>query len=696
MAKDPYKYFRIEAQELLEGLGQGIIELEKRGHSKEVVSRLLRHAHTLKGAARVVGQIQVSEVAHQIEELLEPFREKSGEVSKDQISELLKAVDRCSESLKPVLAMPSQPEQTKSAPPKPSPSEVEEAYSSVRIEIEDVDSLLYGLAETGSQLGELHRETAMLEKSADTAKRLVKQLINFSENISNGQQVEKSNELQVAAEELRNELKQAFQTFRAGLERTHRDVNVMRDGVAELRLLSADSIFPIMERTARDAATLLKKRVHFESTGGEHRLDAHVLLALRDALAHTIRNAVAHGIETESARSAAGKPAEGHVHLRVSKLGRRISFEVTDDGGGINIIAIRNALIAKGVITRDDAQSLGLQEAMKLLVEGGVSTAAEVTEIMGRGIGLDVVRSTLSRLKGDIKVQSEPGKGTTIQIIVPVSMESMDVLAVAAGESSLLIPFDSVSQTVRVANKDLTRSATGAMLVLEGQALPFLPLRQLLNTRRVTGATPTAWTTLVIQARGTQAAIGVDRIHGVRNVVVRPLPLFAGTPPLVAGATLDGEGNPEIVLDPAALIAAVRSADAAVTEQEVLPERPLLVIDDSLTSRMLEQSVLETAGFQVDLAVSGEDALEKARKKQYALFVVDVEMPGMSGFELLEQFQVDPALQSIPAILVTSRASVADRQRGQQAGARAHIAKNQFAEGELLRTIRGILGEGQS
>ncbi|VTR92561.1 signal transduction histidine kinase : CheA signal transduction histidine kinase OS=Anaeromyxobacter sp. (strain Fw109-5) GN=Anae109_2367 PE=4 SV=1: Hpt: HATPase_c: CheW: Response_reg [Gemmata massiliana] len=683
MAKDPYKYFRVEARELLEGLSQGIIDLEKRGVSKELVNRLLRLAHTLKGAARVVRQGEVSELAHGIEELLEPFRDATGLVPRDRISRLLELVDTCGERLKPVF---SPPEQERAAVPAP-PQEPEGAITNVRVEIAEMDTLLYDLADATAHIGAVYQETAALDAVVETANALVTELASVPGPSDSG--------ARARAEELRTALKRSSRSLRAGLDRAQRDLGAIRDRASDLRLLPARAIFAPMERAARDAADALKKRVVFEAAGGEHRLDAHVLLALRDALAHVVRNAVAHGIEPEPARAAAGKAPEGRVRLRVQKRGNRVHFVVDDDGAGVNLTAIQDSLIAKRLIPTSEARALQLPEATRLLLQGGVSTAPEVSEVMGRGIGLDVVRATVGRLKGEVELRSEPGRGTALELMVPVSLESMDVLSVSAGESSVLIPFDAIRQTMRLANKDLARSASGAALVLDGHTIPFVPLAEVLSKKRLPGSWPQTWTVVVLRARGAQGAIGVNRLNGVRNVVLRPLPALSGSSPLVAGATLDGEGNPELVLDPPALITAVRSVTGPATEPVVAPPASVLVVDDSLTSRMLEQSILETAGYRVDLAVSGEDALEKAKQKPYALFVVDVEMPGMNGFELLERFRADPVLQKTPAVLVTSRASGDDRRRGEQVGARAHIAKGDFEEAHLLRTIRRLI-EGES
>ena len=205
-------------------------------------------------------------------------------------------------------------------------------------------------------------------------------------------------------------------------------------------------------------------------------------------------------------------------------------------------------------------------------------------------------------------------------------------------------------------------------------------------------AHPRFWPVLIVQSDSRLAAVGVDRVLRRTSVVMRPLPRLAGRIELIAGASLDSEGNPQPVIDPAGLVRLVARGTHAAAEAVPARKLPLLVIDDSLTTRMLEQSILETAGYDVDLAVSGEEALGKARQTRYAMFVVDIEMPGIDGFEFIERVQADPQLRDIPSILVTSRASMEDRRRGEQVGARAYIVKSEFDEGQLLRMIRGLIG----
>jgi two-component system chemotaxis sensor kinase CheA len=270
---------------------------------------------------------------------------------------------------------------------------------------------------------------------------------------------------------------------------------------------------------------------------------------------------------------------------------------------------------------------------------------------------------------------------------------------VEAAGARMAIPLDAIRQTLRVRDAEVARSAEGDSILHAGKVIPFLPLDRML--RRAGGpncgnrGNSGIWLTVVVQAGGRCAAVGVDRLLGAANIVMRALPGVVEADPVVAGASLDAEGNPQLVLDPAGLVAAAERGRAETfnAAAEAEPQRaPVLVIDDSLTTRMLEQSILESAGYQVELAVSAEEALTKAHAHRYSLFIVDVEMPGMDGFEFVVQTRSDAALRNIPAILVTSRDAVEDRRRGLQAGASAYIVKGEFDQGQLLQTIRTLIG----
>jgi len=695
MPKDPYQYFRIEAKEILDNLSKGAMDLEGGQISRDLVGSMLRLAHTLKGAARVVKQVEMADQAHLIEDLLEPYREGSEPLPRETASQLFSSLDECQARLKQ-LQSPAE----KVAQPAALPTatrDVEDPLTSVRVEIAELDTFLSDLAEMSIHLGALNLETDSFTQVTEATERLMTRLAVLTRSLhAQGAPTESAGELSFLVQEILARLRHYQQSFQSRLSRAQRDFRSIREKAYELRLLPSRTIIPYLERSVRDAAESLQKQVALEVEGGETKLDSHVLLAVRDALLHVVRNAVAHGIENEKDRLAAGKPARGRIRLKISKQGQHISFVVEDDGQGLNLQAIRWQAEQQQRLTSSQASTLGMADATQLLLKGGISTAKQISSVSGRGVGMDVVRSTISRLKGTVNLNSEPRRGLSLEMVVPVSLESMLAVAVVVGDAWNYVPFHDVWRVVSVTEKDLIRSPQGTTFILEDQAIPFQPLDQILGTSHSRISSGRKWTAVVLQTASKLAAVGVDRLAGIRDVVVRPLPDLCGLVALVSGAVIDEGDNPLLLLNTTELVATLLANPETLSQNTTVQHLPILVVDDSLTTRMLEQSILEAAGYQVDLATSGEEALEKAAQKKYALFVVDVEMPGINGYQLLERFRADPKFNNIPAILVTSLSTPADRKRGELAGARAYIIKSEFHEGHLLRTIRDLVGESFS
>jgi two-component system chemotaxis sensor kinase CheA len=680
MGADPYRYYRIEARELLQGLNQGVLELEKGVAEKETVGRLLRLAHTLKGASRVVKQNAVGDLAHAIEDALGPYRDVPGAVPRQRIDELLKLMDAVAARLSSL--DPAGDPATAASPARPGG---EEPIEAIRVDLGEMDALFDGLIEAGARIAGLAREAGGLEKALRMAERL-------SEGLGRGDGAGalRNGRAAALAAELASSLAAVHRSLGIRLEQASRELLQSRERASRLRLLPAGALFAPLERAARDAAQSLQKRVEFQASGGEVRLDAQVLGALRAALLHVVRNSVAHGIEAENERIAAGKSPMGRIELSVERRGNRVTFACRDDGRGVDVEAVRRAALRKGIVAADEAGSLGAEEVLRLILRGGVTTSRTVDDVSGRGIGLDVVRETAARLKGEVRVRTEAARGTELAITVPVSLSSLPAILVEAGEITAAIPLDAVPSTRRLVDGDIARSAEGESVLHEGQAVPLMALSRVVggDPGRGSGRRRSA---VIVRSGSNVAAVAVDRILGTSNVVVRHLPSWVSADPVVAGAALDAEGSPQVVLDPEGLVRAAR-ASAGRTAEAPVSRAPILVVDDSLTTRMLEQSILESAGYEVDLAVSGEEALAKARRRKYGVFIVDIEMPGMDGFEFIAQTRADAALREVPAILVTSRASAEDRRRGEQAGACAYIVKSEFDQGRLLGIIRGLVG----
>lgn len=681
MAKDPYKYFRVEARELLDGLARGLLALEKGAVGKEHVGGLLRMAHTLKGAARVVKQIGIADLAHKLEDLLAPHREGRLPMPKEAIGGALQLVD----AMTAAVARLAAPSQEPSSPPLAggaAPAAKDERFETVRLEIGDVDSLLEGISETASRLNLLRREIAPLERATRLAERILEQ----------SAPLQSDPKARALASELRDDLRRLERAFGSGFEEQERGLAQMKEKADELRLLPAGGIFSSLERAVRDAAQSLGKEIEFQAGGGDIRLDGHVLQAVRDALVHVARNAVGHGIEGVEERAAAGKPPRGRVTLLVERRGNRVAFAFSDDGRGIDIESIRRVALRRGLAPDAALASMTLEDAVQLLLRGGVSTTAEITELSGRGIGLDAVRETAARLKGEVRVRSRRGEGASVELIVPVSLSSLTALVVAVSEQSIGLPMDSIRGVHELRDQDIARSPQGDSISFRDKIVPFVALGDALGLPQSPAVRGRAKTVVLVESRDQTAAFGVDKVLGAASIVLRPAPRLCAARAVVSGVALNAEGDPQLIIEAQALLAAGAACKGSADAPSPPRTAPILVVDDSLTTRMLEQSILESAGYEVELAASGEEALGKARGGRYSLFIVDVEMPGMDGFQFLEAVSADAELSRVPAILVSSRNSPEDFRRGRQVGAKSYIVKSEFDQGALLETISGLIG----
>jgi two-component system, chemotaxis family, sensor kinase CheA len=678
--RDPYRYFRVEAAEILEQLQKGLLELEKSAASAEVVARLLRHAHTLKGAARVVKQNAIAELSHTLEDVLIPLRDLNALVSVETIASALAHVDAMRAELRTLVPAAEDPLS------KPPSSRPDAAFLAVRPHVRELDTLLDGILELNVQLGGIRRSRTAIERAKNLAKLVSSALAPRRVLQSELGAAAKARSL---AEELESVLETAERELLTSAEQAGRELGEVRDAAERLRLVPAELMWGALERTARDAANSLGKRVNFSARGGDIRLDADLLGLVLGALVQAVRNAVAHGIELPAERSAAQKAVLGEIVIDVTRRDTDVVFACRDDGRGLDLDAVRHSAERRGldasVVAGLDAEGL-----FRLLLRGGISTSSTVTEVAGRGIGLDLVRETATKLGGSVMFQSTAALGTTLSITVPVSLSALSALLVEARGQVLAIPLAAVRFSSRRLPDDITHGIDGDSIVMAGRLVPYVLLGRLLRVNDTEYVSKSQLSAVLIETAAGSVALGVDRLLGVESIVQRSLPELVLTTPVVSGACLDRDGNPRMVLSPDAL---VRSAQHLATAPRSVAARqtPILVIDDSLTTRMLEQSILESAGYEVELATSGEEGIAKAKQRKYALFLVDVEMPGMDGFTFIETARKDPTLRDVPSILVTSRASAADRERGLLVGARAHIAKNEFEQGHLLDSIRALV-----
>jgi two-component system chemotaxis sensor kinase CheA len=694
VSSDPLRYFRVEARELVDQISAGVLDLDQQP-GPELVARLLRFAHTLKGAARVVKQPEIADRAHEFEEVLVPHRAGEAALPAGEMRELLRLNDEIAAyvtALEPAAPPPppTAAPAAAAAPEKEKPIEREKEapaaeVTSVRAQISDVDDLLDAVGEAHTRFAPLRQGSAALERLQRSADALADQL-------RAARTPEATNSARAAAVRLSGDFSYLARRLTDVVEQVERELDEVRGRAERLRLVAATGIFTALHRAVRDAADAQGKRVRFESRGGDLRMDPQVLTLVSGAFLHVVRNAVAHGIESGLQREAAGKPAEGKVVVEVERRGRFAAFRCTDDGRGFDLSALRRVAESRGLLmpgsTEPDQQTL-----VDLVLRGGISTTTTVNEVSGRGIGLDVARDVADQLGGDVNVRTEPGAGATVELIVPLALLSLHGLIVEAGGTVATVPLDTVRTCVRMLPEQAAAAAATGRMAHDGRALPFIPLARALYAGSTVPDVSGPGVAVVVTAEGDEVAVGVDRLAGTSTLVVRPLPELAPAAAVIGGVSMDLDGNPRLVLDAHGLIAETMrgGAQAGGPAHTPAPRLPILVVDDSLTTRMLERSILESAGWEVDLAASGEEGLEKARGREYCLFLTDIDMPGIDGFTFVAETRADPALAHVPAILVSSRASAEDRQRGSAAGASAYVVKGEFNQEELLAHIRRLV-----
>ncbi|HEY0604481.1 MAG TPA: hybrid sensor histidine kinase/response regulator [Herpetosiphonaceae bacterium] len=583
--------------------------------------------------------------------------------------------------------------------PAPSPR-VQRA--TVRVRVDRLDRLLAVAGElmVGQQEDSLHLQslqtlTMLIAQQQRTLQTLESELRHVRMSPSQRQSVtHRLNELQGRESELSQLVRTQHDAYTRRSAAQTLLIDELEAEVFAARLVPVATIFATLPRAVRELARSLNKQVELELGGEETEADRKVLDALSDPLLHMVRNALDHGLESVEERTAAGKHPTGRVIVAATAEHGQIRIAVTDDGRGMDPTRLRAAAVRKGLIDEQSAALLNDVEALDLIFMPGFSMSPIITDVSGRGVGMDVVRSRMVELGGQVIVESEVGRGTTIALVLPVSLMTSQVLLVEAGNQLWALPSRSCQSLLRLDREEIHRVEGQPLLKIDGKMVPLVSLADLLDLPQDSRALARDHAILLGASR--PIAMLVDRMVDEREVVVKPLgPLFPDHP-LVSGIAPLPNGSLAVVLSAQGLITRTRRARATrMTAKPVARSHRLLITDDSFTTRELLRSILQSAGYNVTTAVDGQDALDKLRAdNQFDLVVSDVEMPRLDGFGLTSSIRSDPELTHIPVIIVTSLHSDEHKRQGIVAGAQAYIVKSQFDQSNLLSAVRDLLGAG--
>src|SRR2546426_2165517 len=716
--------FLEEAETLVPHIGSDLRDWKANPSDQNISDSLRRGLHTLRGSARMAGAIRLGELTHIIESQIEAAIER-GEVSAQLFGELESKMDRLSLDLEhmggrlvaPAAAPPAPAPRAEALLPSPAAllrvnadildhlisesGEIAIARSRIEAELRQVKQSLSDLNDSVARLRNQLRE---VEVQADSQMQSRMSVLDERDRDFDPIEFDRYTRLQeltrMMAESV-NDAASIQQSLLKSLGETDagllQQARISRDVQQELMRMRAvpfsnlnERLYRIMRQTAREVG----KKAELEIEGGQVELDRSVLERIGAPLEHMLRNALGHGLESPQERLAAGKPESGRIAISLRQEGNEIALVVSDDGGGLDLDQLRKKAIEKGVLTRD--QQASEAELMQLIFVSGLSTAGKLTQLSGRGVGMDVVRSEIASIGGRVGIPSTRGRGTPFTLYLPLTLAVTQTVIVRAATSVLAVSSAMVEQVLRVKADALASLYEKAVIEWQGRSYPLYYLPHLLGGR---GATEiqTYNSVLLLRSGIQRIALHVDELIGNQEIVVKNIGPQLARVPGVGGATVMGDGRIVLIINPVQLAQHARSAlaktaiAAAAMAAPAAAAAPLImVVDDSLTVRKITSRLLEREGYRVLTAKDGVDALELIKDTLPAVMLVDLQMPRMDGFELTRTVRGDQRTRGIPIIVISSRTAEKHRDQATQLGVNAFLGKP-YQESELLEQVMKYL-----
>jgi chemotaxis protein histidine kinase CheA/ActR/RegA family two-component response regulator len=476
--------------------------------------------------------------------------------------------------------------------------------------------------------------------------------------------------------------------------------NYTRDvynSVISLRMLPISSILDVYPRYVFELAQEMGKEVRLTVEGRENEIDKNIIDVLKEVFLHVIRNAVDHGIESPEDRKAAGKPGAGRLEIRCSRKSGSMEIVIADDGRGIDHEKIRRKIVEQGYVTKDAAASLSREELTNYIFQSGFSTSAVLSNISGRGVGMDVVRSNIERLKGSITVESEWGRGTAFVITVPLSIAALMGFPVTCGDMKFIIPAVFVDTILLIKQDEIITVVDRPQIRHENRIIKLYYLDQILGIKnRPAQRAGGVVLVIIIRAYEDELALAVATVASMRTVILKPMPGFLRAKSVFSGMVLgeDYEMIPALHI-PTVIRMARRIKGISMKKRDLESKgfrKSVLVVDDSLPTREIESDILKSDGYRVDTAAGGVEALNMAKLNRYDLVCTDLNMPQMDGFMLTENIKKNDELKTIPVIVISSRSDEEDQKRAAMLGASRYIVKNSFNNHNLLTAVHELIG----
>jgi two-component system, chemotaxis family, sensor kinase CheA len=710
--------FRIEAAEHLQAMAGA---LEKLGTESDVGNRapliesMYRAAHSLKGAARAADFIDIESLCQSLETTFASWRRGVSAPTAQTIEGAHATLDR----MNAALSATPQPSARPTARAEASAAiEVRHAQSpvalaagsaplvsadtdSVRVSVRALDERLLEAEELlSAKIGAAQRSTDLdgLAPLFETWRKEWMRVQPAARALRRSQDPTLADFLEWNQEWLR-----AFEARVAGLRRAagqdQLSVGKLIDDLLanskRLLMLPMATLSSLMRKVVRDLARELGKETELVIRGEEICVDKRILEEMKDPLVHLLRNGLDHGVESMAARVAAGKPARATIVVAVAPVnGNQVEISVGDDGAGIDVERVRSQAVARGLVSDAAAGDMDVAAVQALVFESDLSTSPMITALSGRGLGLAIVREKAEKLGGKVSVESQRGSGTTVRMVLPLTLTTFRGVLVESARRTFVVPTAQVERVTRFSAADVQTVEGRETLAHNGRALALTHLADVLELPEVpavrgSGARPA----LILGSGNERIAFAVDAVLDEREVLVKRLRKPLQKVRNIAGATVLGSGLVAPILNVTELIKSARRSPmrrASAPPAPVVAARRVLVAEDSITSRMLLKGILESAGYVVKTAVDGLEAFTLLRSEAFDVLVSDVEMPRLNGFDLTARVRADRQLCELPVVLVTALASREDRERGIEVGANAYLVKSDLDQSNLLEALQRL------
>lgn len=722
LRKSLLKKFQEVSSDRLQKIQNAVLELDQ-GDPAQATGAVGRELHTMKGEARMLGLPAVGQLAHAAEDLLRSFQEKkipAGTAADlllracDSLTDLvqdseasqkgspaseatLRALAGASGKAVPVSQSAAGPAPAK-AEPKAPPAPVAASESSapkallsgsIRVNVEVLDGL-------GMLSGDLLVEGARARLGSEELKaillrfsRVSDRFLRYGQSLRSHVEDPVLNGLETELHLLRDDAFRFVRRHVDGVNSLQGNLSQLADSVGAARLIPLSTLFDALPRAVREIAHQLGKEVQLTLDKSDAGLDRSMIEDVRDALIHLLRNAVDHGVEAPAERAKLGKPRAGRVSIKARADGDMLQLEVADDGPGIEPSALRAAAVSRGILSAERAATLTERETLELIFVPGFSTRDEVSELSGRGVGMDVVKLKVEARGGSVSCYSQPSIGTRIQLRFPQSLTSMRVLLFRLGDDVYGVPAGDVEAVMRVGRADWVEVLGTVAVRHHGKPTAMAALGPLLGLNG--GPRQERPPAVVLRHGRDRAVLVVDALVNEREVAIKPCGgEFLSGAPFIAGTAALADGRIAVLLHVPDVMAEVRRLRRSDGPKETARRLRILLVDDSPIARATESALLKALGHGVEEAQDGEEAWGKLQRERYDLVLTDVQMPRLDGLGLARRLREGDRFTRLPIIMLSSLASSDDRRRGMEAGANAYLVKGELGIQSLSQAINRL------